>query len=119
MSTDAKPTTSGVSPASVAPHREQGIRIFMWPKVIFLYPTAIVSLICAVGMTIISDRTHDPTKPLIEAISPRHLAADDLAKASKEPATNLTKVERFTTPQNMLAMLFPRHVGLQPARHGA
>ena len=41
----------------------------MWPKVIFLYPTAIVALICALGMSIIHDRTHDPTKPLSQAVS--------------------------------------------------
>ena len=40
----------------------------MWPKVIFLYPTAIVALICALGMSIIHDRTHDPTKPLKTAV---------------------------------------------------
>ena len=44
MSTDAKsalPTT----PEPTIKHRQQGIKIFMWPKVIFLYPTAIVALI--------------------------------------------------------------------------
>ena len=45
----------------------------MWPKVIFLYPTAIVALICALGMSIIHDRTHDPTKPLSEAVDSRQL----------------------------------------------
>ncbi len=62
MSSDAKPSMTTPEPA--AKHRAQGIRIFMWPKVIFLYPTAIVSLICALGMQIIGDRVHDPARPL-------------------------------------------------------
>ena len=47
----------------------------MWPKVIFLYPTAIVALICCVGMSIIHDRTHDPTKSLKSAVDPEALDA--------------------------------------------
>jgi len=86
-------------------HREQGIRIFMWPKVIFLYPTAIVALICAAGMSIIQDRTHDPTRPLSAAVHPDQLA-DSSIVPSDQPATNLTKVDRFRTPQNLLGMLF-------------
>jgi hypothetical protein len=70
-----------------------------------LYPTAIVALICGLGMSIIHDQTHDPTKPLKLAVnagklSPDHGALPDTA------ATNLTKVDRFGTPQNLLAMLF-------------
>ena len=77
----------------------------MWPKVIFLYPTAIVALICWAGMWIIHDRTHDPTKPLIEAVDAKQLVAEHKAM-SAQPATSMDKVDRFTTPQNLLAMLF-------------
>jgi len=81
------------------------MKIFTWPKVIFLYPTAIVSLICWAGMWMIHDRTHDPTRPLIEAVAPKHLAVEHKDMGS-EPATKMDKVHRFTTPQNLLAMLF-------------
>ena len=77
MSTDAKSVPSSSTPAPTAQHRGPGIRIFMWPKVIFLYPTAIVSLICALGMSIIHDRTHDPTKPLKTAVDAKYLTQDD------------------------------------------
>jgi hypothetical protein len=105
MSMDAKSTASSPASVSALPHRGAGIRIFMWPKVIFLYPTAIVALICAIAMSLINDRTHDPTKPLKTAVnsnqlSPGHGALPD------EPATGLDKVDRFRTPQNLLAMLF-------------
>jgi hypothetical protein len=102
MSTDAKPTTPAVPAVQ---HREKGIKIFMWPKVIFLYPTAIVALICAVGMQIIGDRVHDPSRPLDQAVDSRLVTADHGA-ALKDSVTPMEKLERFWTPQNLLGMLF-------------
>ncbi len=101
MSTDAKSVPS--SATSAGAHRGAGIRIFMWPKVIFLYPTAIVSLICALGMQINHNRTHDITHPIKEAVETRYRIQDDVL--SDQAATS-DKVERFRTPQNLLAMLF-------------
>ncbi|MGO9465125.1 MAG: hypothetical protein ACLQIB_58915 [Isosphaeraceae bacterium] len=104
MSTNAKPSPAPSSSPTPVQHIEKGIRIFMWPKVIFLYPTAIVALVCALGMSIIHDRTHDPTKSIKSAVDPTQLSPEhDL---SDIPATSLTKVDRFLTPQNLLAMLF-------------
>jgi hypothetical protein len=103
MSTDAKSAPSSSTPAPSGAHHGPGIRIFMWPKVIFLYPTAIVALICALGMGIINDRTHDPTKPLKSAVSKKYLTND--GNLSDLPGTK-DRVERFRTPQNLLAMLF-------------
>ena len=77
----------------------------MWPKVIFLYPTALVALICAAGMSIIHDRTHDPTKPLKTAVDAKYLAPGH-ETLTELPATSLDKVARFKTEQNLLAMLF-------------
>jgi hypothetical protein len=105
MSTDAKPATSSSTPVSSLPPRGQGIRIFMWPKVIFLYPTAIVALLCSIGMATIHDRTHDPTKPIIEAGDHKHLAPGH-ENLPTTAATNMNRVERFKTPQNLMAMLF-------------
>jgi hypothetical protein len=104
MSTDAKPVPSSSTPGPTSAHRGPGIRIFMWPKVIFLYPTAIVALICALGMSIIHDHTHDPTKPLRTAVHEKYFSKADGA-AVDQPGTS-DKVERFLTPQNLLAMLF-------------
>jgi hypothetical protein len=104
MSTDAKPSTSSSLPTPSTQHREPGIRIFMWPKVIFLYPTAIVALICALGMSIIHDHMHDPTKPLNTAVHEKYLSKGD--NSAGDQAATSDKVERFLTPQNLLAMLF-------------
>ena len=109
MSTDAKPSPSSPTPpAHPVAHREKGMRIFMWPKVIFLYPTAIVALICWAGMWIIHDRTHDPTRA-----AARRPSTSNISRATRRhfdatsPARlRLDKVDRFKTPQNLLAMLF-------------
>jgi len=105
MSTDAKPVTSSATPGHPIIQREKGMRIFTWPKVIFLYPTAIVALICALGMWMIHDRTLDPRRPLRDAVDPKHLS-EVHANVSDAPATSMNKVDRFLTPQNLLAMLF-------------
>jgi len=105
MSTDAKSAPFPSTPPHHVASREKGMRIFTWPKVIFLYPTAIVALICWAGMSIINDRTHDPTKPLIEAVDAKHLSVEH-KDIGKEAATSMGKVDRFKTPQNLLAMLF-------------
>lgn len=102
MSTDAKPTTP---PAPTPQHREKGIKIFMWPKVIFLYPTAIVALICAAGMQLIGNRVHDPAVSLDRAVDSRQLSPEDSA-ALKSTASTMDKSDRFWTPQNLLGVLF-------------
>jgi hypothetical protein len=105
MSMPAKSATSPSIPAFPHAHHDKGIRIFTWPKVIFLYPTALVSLICYFGMWMIHDQTHDPTKSPRSAFNAKDLAPG-LENLSDEPGTQLTRVDRFSTPQNLLAMLF-------------
>ncbi len=105
MSTDAKPS----APTTTEPtpkHREQGIRIFMWPKVIFLYPSAIVALLCAMGMQIIGDRVHDPSRPASEAHDQRQFADKETATKIDEQVTPMDKLDRFWTAPNLLGMFF-------------
>ena len=63
MSMDAKPPMTTPATPSTIKHREKGIRIFMWPKVIYVFPSAIVALICAIGMWSLKDKSYDPSKP--------------------------------------------------------
>lgn len=39
--------------ASPAAHREKGVRIFMYPKIIFLFPTFVMAVVAAIGMNIL------------------------------------------------------------------
>ena len=79
MSTEAKPSTP-TTPLPATTYHEKAIRIFMWPKVIFLYPSAIVALICWAGMWWIQDHTEVPIE--------------------------MGKVDRFMTSQNLLGVFF-------------
>src|SRR5262249_17424909 len=94
---NANPPTSGALPA-----KDKGVRIFTYPKVIFMFPTMIAALICGLGMMIIRDRTIDPTKdrPLDQVVAQAREAA------AAEGTTPEARVRRFTSPQNVLSMIF-------------
>ncbi len=38
-----------------APKRESGVRIFTYPKIIFIFPTLIMAMICWIGMWWVND----------------------------------------------------------------
>src|SRR3954468_1803569 len=103
MSMDAK------EPASIPPslkHREKGIRIFTWPKVIYIFPSAIVALICAFGMWSLKDKTYDPTKSTGVVAQSTATSDADGASAGATSPSGMTKRDRFSTPQNLLGVLF-------------
>jgi hypothetical protein len=81
-------------------HRDQGIRIFTFPKVIFIFPTLIAALICGIGMRIIGDHTDDPIKAAQTA------KAEPGATTHEGKLTPMEKHERFVTPQNLMGVLF-------------
>lgn len=115
MSADAKSSTSVPRPSRKK--RQRGVRIFTWPKLIYIYPSAIVSLICALGMYWLPHKTYDPSKPEVGVVHVETAPATDQAKAGtanagetiviEEPAAHATsRRERFNTPQNLLGVLF-------------
>ena len=102
MSMDAKPpVTPPPTPTSIK-HREKGIRIFMWPKVIYIFPSAIVALICAIGMWRIADKSYDPSKPVQVVSAPD---SDGSPTATTIPG-RMSQRDRFTSTQNLLGVLF-------------
>ena len=102
MSMEAKPPVSTPATPTKVQHREKGIRIFMWPKVIYIFPSAIVALICSIGMWRLSEKSYDPSKPVTVVTSPTEEGGPT---ATTLPA-KVTQLDRFRTPQNLLAMLF-------------
>jgi hypothetical protein len=101
MSMDAKPPVPSPSTPPAIRHREKGIRIFMWPKVIYIFPSAIVALICAIGMWSLREKTYDPSK-----MTPAVTTTTDATEAAAPGQASMTKRDRFTTPQNLLGVLF-------------
>jgi len=102
MSMDAKPPVTTPSTPAKVKHREKGIRIFMWPKMIYIFPSAIVALICAIGMYSLRDKTYDQSvrNPAATTAAP---AADGTVPPGAVP---ISKLDRFRTPQNLLGLLF-------------
>ncbi len=104
MSTDAKsPEPSTTAPAIRS--GEKGIKIFMWPKVIYIFPSAIVALLCALAMWALPHKSYDPSVgPDTLAVGVK--AADPNVPATGAPDAPMTRRERFNTPQNLLGVLF-------------
>jgi len=77
----------------------------MWPKVIYIFPSAIVALICAVGMFSLQNKTYDPSKTEPGVVVTENGTPESVA-AVQDKAAHMTKQERFRTPQNLLGVLF-------------
>jgi hypothetical protein len=97
MASDPKATP--VPDSSLVKHREQGIKIFTYPKLIFIFPTLIAALICGVGMTLVGDRTDDPLKQSSAVVK-----AGEPKDSGEAPV--MAKHKRFLTSQNLLGVLF-------------
>jgi hypothetical protein len=98
MSTDAKNEASPPPEPKTPSRKERGILIFTYPKIIFIFPTLLIALICWVGMLVSGDHTEYTKKTA---------ANEPVAAApTAEPATPAATYERFKSPQNMLAILF-------------
>lgn len=111
MSTDAK------SPGSGTPQvRHKGMRIFTYPKIIFIWPTMVTAIICFIGMAAIRDDTTDPT--VVHRLGSRvtKRQAQEVIDAAKEPAekgatakdgdSTADAPRRFSSPQNVFGVLF-------------
>jgi hypothetical protein len=68
MATDAKDPNAPLHPVPGQPHPGHGVRIFTYPKIIFIFPTMVAALICGLGMMMIRDNTIDPTSKTAQAI---------------------------------------------------
>jgi len=116
MASDPKMSAPPESPSSVK-HRDKGIRIFTYPKVIFIFPTLIAALICGLGMSLIRDNTVDPLKGRAKMAAGAKTDKNQSAPAAANKGQAATNEEqaaaaisprhrRFTTPQNLLGVLF-------------
>ncbi len=82
----------------------QGVRIFTYPKIIFIFPTLLASLVCGLGMSLIGDQVEDPTDRRVRQVVAE---ADDAgAVATELPTADEAQIRRFTSTQNILSMLF-------------
>ena len=96
-----KPPSAGVT----AQHH-LGVRIFTYPKIIFMLPTLVAAIICGIGMLIIQDNLRDPTKEHRQA---QAAATQPAPRAEANPSDQVTQVpppRRFSSTQNLLGVGF-------------
>jgi hypothetical protein len=105
MSLDPKNPSAPAPPSPGASHSGHGVRIFTYPKIIFIFPTMIAALICGLGMWLIRDNTLDPTRSPAPAPAPAVAQPGARANADQTPPA-AARIRRFTSTQNILAMLF-------------
>ncbi|WZO99617.1 hypothetical protein EP7_001224 [Isosphaeraceae bacterium EP7] len=113
----------GLPANKVVTNREKGVKIFTYPKIIFLFPTLIMSLVCWIGMLMTGDEVDAPSATAVSTIESGAITKADskgetktttvVEKTTAKPAAPTTKQERqdrdfrdFKSPQNMLALLF-------------
>jgi hypothetical protein len=89
----------------------KGIRIFTYPKLIFIFPTLVAALICGVGMTLLGNPTEDPLKKppagtVVKAESPASETGTTTDPAQPAGPVKMQKHQRFVQPQNLLGVLF-------------
>lgn len=99
MSIDPKSTAATPLPA----RQHKGMRIFTYPKIIFIWPTMVTAIICWFGMLVIGNNTTDPTKPLPGGVQVKKSVTD---KNADPVITSDELPRRFSSAQNVLGVLF-------------
>jgi hypothetical protein len=114
MSSDPKAPPSA---AAQVHKREKGVMIFTYPKIIFIFPTLIMSLICWVGMLSIRESAVKFNYERILARRELHKKAEKPAAKAEPGDTNLAVTEpvdpsvllprsAFKRPENVLGLIF-------------
>lgn len=102
MSTD--PNTAKPPVSTPAVNRDKGVKIFMYPKVIYLFPTLVVSLICWLGMLVYVGRLADPSKAAV-ALAAQEAPAINISEGPPANAP-ITRTQRFSRIENLFGVLF-------------
>ncbi|WP_250846858.1 hypothetical protein [Aquisphaera insulae] len=101
MAMDTKPPASAATPTPRVKDRDKGIKIFSWPKMVYIYPSIFIALICAAWMYSLGGVIADPSK------TPQQVTTKAPTGETVVTTTDLIpKLDRFRTPQNLLGVLF-------------
>jgi hypothetical protein len=104
MASDPKATTAG----SPAVHREKGVRIFTYPKIIFIFPTLIMSLICWLGMWWLGnpDNSYVKSNQAGQAQAGTVRAGNENVDGDLSPISTPPNDKRLRKPENLLGLMF-------------
>src|SRR4051812_35944748 len=102
----ADPKSTPPSSSSLVKQRDHGIRIFTYPKVIFIFPSLVAALICGIGMKLVGDDLTDPVKVSRAAAASASARQAGGAQPAQEPPPLVLKHQRFMRTPNLLGVLF-------------
>lgn len=92
------------------PPEIDSVKIFSYPKVIFLWPTMVFALICGLGMLIVGSGEPVQGPPVadaaIQAEAENLAEGEALAEAEAEAELPPEKVRRFSSWQNIIGVVF-------------
>ena len=106
MASDPKASPTAGSPVA---HREKGVRIFTYPKIIFIFPTLIMALICWIGMWWIGDidSSYAKSAKAGQAVGGKVVQAGDLTvEGDQSPGPGTANPKRFRRAENLLGLIF-------------
>jgi hypothetical protein len=86
-------------------HRGVGVRIYTYPKIIFIWPTLVFALICGIGMWVLNDDVRDPRTIASTTAADTAVEAPAEGQTATSAATS-PKIRRFSSWPNILGMLF-------------
>jgi hypothetical protein len=97
MASDSKPTSAPPSPSMK--HRDKGIRIFTYPKTIFIFPTLIIAFVCGCVMSYQEHHRHNRN-------APGAVRTVETSGPETTDQTYATKADRFGQTDNLVGVLF-------------
>jgi hypothetical protein len=100
MSTDSPKA----APSASSPPIHRGVRVFTYPKIIFLMPTFLAAIVCGIGMLVTGNEVEDPAK--LAANQPAIAAPAETAKSETPASTAPRSPVRFGSAQNFMATAF-------------
>ncbi|RUL89418.1 hypothetical protein [Tautonia sociabilis] len=81
----------------------ESVKIFSYPKIIFIWPTMVFALICGIGMLIVGDAQPETSPPVAEEAQ---VVEADGAEAQAQAELTPPKVRRFSSWQNIFGVIF-------------
>ncbi len=93
---DSKAAATAAGPTTA--REPKPIRIFHYPKIVFIFPTLVMAFVCGIGMMMIKDQTRRPS-----SLSPAEARIQEKAVADVRVIPNTPD---FKSTQNVLALSF-------------
>lgn len=102
MASEPKPDTKGPLP----PPEVKSVKIFSYPKIIFIWPTMFFALVCGVGMMIVGPEEPIVTPDAEVAAADADAGVDNVDAGAEAGAEAPRRVHRFSSWQNILGVIF-------------